>query len=328
MGSIRRIWAWGIRQLGGRASAHVVAVFGAVFALDSADKGALGAMAVELQHSLRIGTTELGLLVTVTALAGAIGTLPFGWLVDRTRRTRVLALAVLVWAVAMLVCASAISYAYLLAARVVLGVITAAGIPAIASLTGDYFLPRRRGRIFGYILAGEFLGTGFGFLASGELALGYYFFAGIRTFGVEFMTGWFHLSHSGALWVTAGLGGGALIGVLFGGRLADSLLAHRILSARVLVATIAYLVAAVLLLPALRTHLLPVAAPSRSTGRFSSCSSSSSSAAASASSLSAPAPATSPPPKPTPAVRRNGTGTPEPALPRFRFLPRSLRGIG
>jgi hypothetical protein len=159
-------------------------------------------------------------------------------------------------------------------------------------------------------------------------ALGYYFFAGIRTFGVEFMTGWFHLSHSGALWVTAGLGGGALIGVLFGGRLADSLLAHRILSARVLVATIAYLVAAVLLLPALRTHLLPVAAPSRSTGRFSSCSSSSSSAAASASSLSAPTPATSPPPKPTPAVRRNGTGTPEPALPRFRFLPRSLRGIG
>jgi hypothetical protein len=92
-------------------------------------------------------------------------------------------------------------------------------------------------------------------------ALGYYFFAGIRTFGVEFMTGWFHLSHSGALWVTAGFGGGALIGVLFGGRLADSLLAHRILSARVLVATIAYLVAAVLLLPALRTHLLPVAIP-------------------------------------------------------------------
>jgi predicted MFS family arabinose efflux permease len=375
MGIIRRIPAWGTRQLGGRASARVVGVFAAVFALDSADKGAVGAMAVELQRGLGIGKTELGLLVTVTALAGAVGTLAFGWLVDRTRRTRVLALAVLVWAVAMIVCATATSYTWLLAARVVLGVLTAAGVPAVASLTGDYFLPQLRGRMYGYILAGEFIGTGFGFAGSGELALlswrlgflvlagpalliawlihrlpeparggadrlqpgqqhigvspadnsdsrpqpdlntkivylrdivraagvaprahlvfdenpgrkpllwaiwyvlriptnlvliiasalGYYFFAGIRTFGVEFMNGWFGLSHSGAIGVTIGFGGGALIGVLFGGRLADYLLARRILSARVIVATIAYLAAAVLLLPALLTHLLFVAIPS------------------------------------------------------------------
>ncbi len=375
MGILRRVRAWGVGQLGGPASARVVAVFAAVYALDSADKGAVGAMAMQLQHHLGITKTELGLLLTAPALTGAVGTIPFGWLVDRTRRTRVLALAVLLWGAAMIVCASAVSYTYLLGARVILGIITAAGVPAIASLTGDYFLPQLRGRMYGYILAGEFIGTGFGFVAAGELsllswragflvlvvpallvawllhrlpeparggaghlqpgqqcigepseqgkegeqkaggkddkdkiraiirdagvsprehlvfdenpgqksllwaiwyvlhiptnlvliiasALGYYFFAGIRTFGVEFMHGWFGLSQSGAIWMTVGFGGGALVGVLFGGRLADNLLARGYLSARVIVATIAYLAAAVMLLPALLSHALAVAIPS------------------------------------------------------------------
>jgi MFS family permease len=42
--------------------------------------------------------------------------------------------------------------------------------PAIASLTGDYFAPDVRGRIWSYILVGEAAGTAFGFIVSGLLA--------------------------------------------------------------------------------------------------------------------------------------------------------------
>jgi predicted MFS family arabinose efflux permease len=373
MDVVKRVIAWSREQLGGRASAYVVAAFAGVFALDSADKGAVGAMATELQQGLGIGKAQLGLLLTVSSLAGAVGTLPFGWLVDRTRRTRVLAFAVLFWAAAMLASAAATSYVHLLLTRVALGVVTAAGVPAVASLTGDYFLPRLRGRMFGYILAGEFIGTGFGFVAAGELALlswrigfailalpavliawwvyrlpeparggadrlqpgqehigeppdgnrrqglagqegdkiklsdliraagvaprehlvfdenpgkksllwaiwyvlhiptnlilitasalGYFFFAGLRTFGVEFMNGWFGLGHSSAIGMTVLFGLSGLVGVLIGGRLADHLLARHYLSARVMVATFAYLTAALLLIPVLVTHLLLIALP-------------------------------------------------------------------
>jgi len=365
------IIAWGIQQLGGPASARVIAVLAAVFALDSADKGAIGAMAVHLQDDLGIGKTQLGLLLTVSSLAGALGTIPFGWLVDRTCRTRLLALSILVWAATSLACATATSYTYLLLARLSLGIVVAAGVPAVASLTGDYFPAHLRGRAYGYILAGEFIGTAFGFIVAGELALvswrlgflslagaallvawlvhhlpeparggvyclppgperlagpvpgtntggdventtgviraiirkagiaprehlvfdenpgckslrwaiwyvlhiptnvvliiasalGYFFFAGLRTFGVEFVIGRFDVSHSAAIAVVVTFGAAALIGVLGGGRLADSLLGRGYLSARVAVATTAYLAAAIFLVPALLTHLLVVAVP-------------------------------------------------------------------
>jgi hypothetical protein len=51
------------------------------------------------------------------------------------------------------------SYSSLLLSRLALGAVTATAGPAIASLTGDYFPARERGRIWSYILAGEAIGT-------------------------------------------------------------------------------------------------------------------------------------------------------------------------
>jgi MFS family permease len=160
-----------IRQLGGRASARVVTALALVFALSSADLGAIGAMALQLKQGLQIGETQVGLLLTASFLVGAVATLPFGWLVDRTNRTRILALTVALWGVAMGLSAAATSYLELLLTRLALGAVVAVAVPAVASLVGDYFQPQRRGRIYGYILAGELVGTGFGYVVSGELAL-------------------------------------------------------------------------------------------------------------------------------------------------------------
>ena len=138
---------------------------------DSADKGAIGAMALQLERGLGIGKTELGLLLTVSSLVGVVATLPFGWLADRTNRTRVLAIVIVLWGAAMGLSATVTSYRELLLARLALGVVVAAAVPTVASLVGDYFQPHVRGRMYGYILAGELIGMGFGYIVSGELVL-------------------------------------------------------------------------------------------------------------------------------------------------------------
>jgi MFS family permease len=93
-----------------------------------------------------------------------------GALCDRVRRVNLLAISVLLWAIAMGACALAQSYGWLLLARLGLGAVTATAGPAIASLTGDFFPAAERGKIYGYILSGELLGAGIGFVVSGSVA--------------------------------------------------------------------------------------------------------------------------------------------------------------
>jgi predicted MFS family arabinose efflux permease len=92
-------------------------------------------------------------------------------------------------------------------------------------------------------------------------ALGYLFFAAMQTFGVEFAHDWFGLAHSAAIGLVLLFGVSGLVGALAGGRLGDSLLSGRHLSARIIVATLAYLGTAVFLLPFFATRVLLVAVP-------------------------------------------------------------------
>lgn len=353
-GIVERPVQWGLARLGGKASAEAIAIFAAVLALDGADKGAIGAMAEQLEHAFGIGNTELGLMITLSSAVSAIATLPFGWLADRVNRTRLLALAVLLWGASMAVTACTTSYLFLLFTRVALGAVSAAAAPTVASLVGDWFDPGRRGRVYGAILSGEIVGTGFGFVVAGQLAtfswrigvaslvvpalllawvlkktpepvrggasrialgqaklephghhrddpnlerrepqdvqpvkervreehvpprehlvldvnpaeksllwamwyvlrvptnvvliiasaLGYYFFSGVRIFGVELVGQTFHLGHSNTIWVLLGVGLSGVVGVALGGFFGDRLLASGRLAGRVVVASSAYL---------------------------------------------------------------------------------------
>ena len=159
-----------VRRVGGPARARVITLFAAVLALSSADASTVGAVAPQLEHSLHIGNTKIGLLSTVALLVGAIFTIPVGLLVDRTRRMPLLSLSILLWSVASLLSALAGSYSSLLLTRLLLGAVTATAGPAIASLTGDYFPARERGRVYAYILGGEAAGTAVGFIVSGSVA--------------------------------------------------------------------------------------------------------------------------------------------------------------
>jgi MFS family permease len=145
-------------------------VFGAVLALGAADASTVGAVAPQLEHAFHIGNAKIGLLSSVSLLVGALFVIPVGLLVDRFKRVPILSASIVLWSAASLASAFATSYEMLLFTRLALGAVTATAGPAIASLTGDYFPARERGRVYSYILAGEAAGTAAGFIVSSSVA--------------------------------------------------------------------------------------------------------------------------------------------------------------
>lgn len=308
---------------------RVVVTLGAVLALQSADLATVGAAAPQLQRAMGIGKAEIGVLLAVTTIVGAAATLPAGMLVDRVRRVRLLGIGVALWGVASGVSGLAAGFVFLLVTRVGLGVVVAVAGPGVASLLGDYFPGRQRGRIYSYVLTGELVGTGFGFIASGALAalswrasflalvppaialaffvlrleepprrahqrrlahdsasdlsllqavrcvlsvpsnvvlivssaLGYFFFAGVRGFGIEFARHQYHLAQATVTSLVPVIGAGMLAGVLLSGRIADRALERGHRTARVTVAAVMMLCASALFVPALLVSDVALAMP-------------------------------------------------------------------
>jgi predicted MFS family arabinose efflux permease len=354
--------------LGGAERTRVIVVLAAVLGLSGADAATVGALASELRHGLHITNTDIGLLVAVSSLVGAIATLPFGVLADRVRRTRVLGATIVLWGAAMLWSATASSFTDLLWTRLFLGAVTASAGPLVASLVGDWFGSWERGRIYGVILAGEYLGAGVGFAVTGNIgalswraafvilalpafalavvvmrlreperggkgvlahdsappppeaaqtdegpqatdaqrlarerglapdpelvvgptearrmglvratgyvlrvrtnvvliaasACGYYFLAGLQTFGLEFSKDQYGIDQALASSLLLVVGAGALTGVLFGGAAGDWLLKRGTLNARVLTPAVAAALTAILFVPAIFTRDAVTAVP-------------------------------------------------------------------
>jgi predicted MFS family arabinose efflux permease len=303
----------------------------------------------------------------VSSLVGAVATLPFGVLADRVRRTRVLGGTIVLWGAAMLWSATASNFTDLLWARLFLGAVTASAGPMVASLVGDWFGSWERGRIYGVILAGEYLGSGIGFAVTGNIsalswraafvilalpafalatvvwrlreperggqgvlasdhgpppevteedqesqetdaqrlarergvevdpelvvdprevrrmslpratryvlrvrtnvvliaasACGYYFLAGLQTFGLEFSKDQYGISQALASTLLLVVGAGALAGVLFGGAVGDWLLKRGHLNSRVLTPAVAAVLTTILFIPAIFTRDAVTAVP-------------------------------------------------------------------
>jgi MFS family permease len=394
-------------MFGGPARTRVILLFAGVLALNSADTATVGSAATQLRAGLHISNADIGLLVAVTAGVVAVFSVPFGIVIDRSNRIAILTTTVALWGVVMVASAAVSSFGELLILRAVLGALTAASGPGVASLVGDYFPGAERGKIYGYVLAGELLGAGAGFVVTGDAAdiswrlafvllaiptvplawllghlaeparggasrlepgadrivgrreamarraraerapivplsgaagvgempgrpatapsaaresgagpppdgptdaqeiarrrriapdprlvlgvdprrmgifttaryvlavrtnlvlilsgaCGYFFLTGVETFGLEFAKGQYHVSQIAASLLMLVVGGGAIAGVMIGGRLGDNLVTRGYLNGRIIVPAIAALVTTVLFLPALVTHSVFTALP-------------------------------------------------------------------
>ena len=92
-------------------------------------------------------------------------------------------------------------------------------------------------------------------------ACGYYFLAGVQTFGLEFVTKQYGIDQALGTLVLLVIGGGAVAGVLLGGALGDLLLRRGYIKGRILVAAIAATAAVVLFTPAIFTRSAITALP-------------------------------------------------------------------
>jgi MFS family permease len=165
-----RVRGMALDAVGGPARGRVVLILAAVLGLSGADTGTISATTGNLERAFHVGNTQIGLLLTVVALVGALFTIPVGILTDRTRRTRLLGGSIAAWAAATALSGAATSYIWLLLARVALGAVTATTGPTVASLTGDFFPAADRGRMYGFILGGDLLGSGIGYVVSGDVS--------------------------------------------------------------------------------------------------------------------------------------------------------------
>src|SRR5919201_2720500 len=85
-------------------------------------------------------------------------------------------------------------------------------------------------------------------------ACGYYFLAGVQTFGVEFVTKQYGIAQVLGTFVLLFIGAAGVLGVLAGGALGDAFLHRGYLNGRILVAVIASTVATVAFIPPIFTH--------------------------------------------------------------------------
>jgi MFS family permease len=92
-------------------------------------------------------------------------------------------------------------------------------------------------------------------------AFGYFYLTGVQTFGAELVHNQYGINQALANLLILVLGIGAVLGVLLGGRLGDTLLRRKFLNSRVLVAAVASALAAFAFIPALLTHHALAALP-------------------------------------------------------------------
>jgi MFS family permease len=145
-------------------------VIASVVALAKADAAAIGVVAPALRTDLHLTVAQLGLTAGLASGTGALCALPAGTLVDRRRRTAVLAIALVLWSLALGVAGFATGLALLAVARAASGGVATVARPVAVSLAGDLYHPSVRGRALANLDAAQAVGTALCFLL-GALAV-------------------------------------------------------------------------------------------------------------------------------------------------------------
>ena len=155
-----------------RSSRVPLVVLIAISAIDQADRYLLATVFPLVKQEFHLSDGQLGTLSSAFVVVGAAGVVPFGILVDRTVRTRIVAWGIAIWSWAMILTGLAQSYVQLFAARMFLGSAESTYGPASFSLVTDYYPVEERGRMLGLYQLGGI--AGFVFLPVGGLVAGHW----------------------------------------------------------------------------------------------------------------------------------------------------------
>jgi MFS family permease len=140
---------------------YVVAILLVAYAFAIVDRTAISLLVDPIKKDLHITDTQIGLLQGLAfAICYTLFGLPLGYLVDRGRRTPLVAIGVAVWSVATVVCGLARSFGILFVCRLGVGVGEASLTPGAGSLIADYFPPQSRAKAYGLWMLGGSAGLG------------------------------------------------------------------------------------------------------------------------------------------------------------------------
>ncbi|MDT0158714.1 MFS transporter [Microbacterium sp. ARD32] len=121
-----------------------------------------------MRRDLRFSDAELGLLQgAFPTIAFAVCALPIGLLVDRFSRARMILIALIAWALALVLIVIAPGFALLAVAKVLIGCVQAVLITAPFSLAADLTERRRRSTAVAALTIGQSLGAALGFVLGG-----------------------------------------------------------------------------------------------------------------------------------------------------------------
>ncbi|MEY2461761.1 MAG: hypothetical protein QOG30_3591 [Acidimicrobiaceae bacterium] len=129
--------------------------------LETGERGSLSQAADGIQKQFHVNDFWIGALPTALTLVGTIGSIPFGHLADRVKRTALLAGAMTLWTLIIGLNALAPTFIFLFVVRLGVGVVEANG-PAAISLLSDYYPVKERAKRIGLYNSGALLGSALG----------------------------------------------------------------------------------------------------------------------------------------------------------------------
>ena len=121
------------------------------YAMDGFDLLMLGFMLAAIGSDLRLGTVQLGSLVSFTLVGAVIGGLVFGTLADRLGRVRVLTWTIVLFAVFTGLCAVAQDYRQLVAFRTIAGLGLGGEFGIGMALAAEAWPASKRARVSSYV---------------------------------------------------------------------------------------------------------------------------------------------------------------------------------
>jgi predicted MFS family arabinose efflux permease len=142
-----------------------------VYVLNFLDRQLVSILAKPIQDALHVSDGQLGMITGFYfACFYCVIAIPIGWLADRTNRVHVLSIACAIWSAATAACGLAGSYGQLVAARMMVGIGEAGGVPPSYAIISDSFPRERRTTAMAIFNLGPPIGSALGVAFGASLA--------------------------------------------------------------------------------------------------------------------------------------------------------------
>jgi MFS family permease len=156
------------------AAYGTVFLFTLIYILSFVDRQIVAVLGTQIRDSLVLSNFQIGLLYgPVFSFVYALAGIPMGRIADKTSRKLMICTGLFIWSLMTVLSGFAASFAFLVTARMFVGLSQAMLSPAVYSYLADAFSQKHRATVFSIYASGIFIGVGLSFLVGGTVSLQY-----------------------------------------------------------------------------------------------------------------------------------------------------------